>query len=57
MSIAEKIAHSAETFKGSVKKMVGRVTGSRRLRTEGRVDQAKGDIKQAGAKVKDATGH
>jgi len=57
MSIAEKVAHTAETFKGSVKKMVGRVTGSRRLRTEGRVDQAKGDIKQAGAKIKDASGH
>jgi uncharacterized protein YjbJ (UPF0337 family) len=57
MSIAEKISHTAETVKGSVKKMVGRATGSRRLRTEGRVDQAKGDIKQAGAKVKDASGH
>jgi uncharacterized protein YjbJ (UPF0337 family) len=57
MNIAEKISHTAETVKGSVKKMVGRVTGSRRLRAEGRVDQAKGDIKQAGAKVKDATGH
>jgi uncharacterized protein YjbJ (UPF0337 family) len=57
MSIAEKIAHTAETFKGSVKKMADRVTGSRRLRTEGRADQAKGDIKQAGAKVKDASGH
>jgi uncharacterized protein YjbJ (UPF0337 family) len=57
MSIAEKIAHTAETFKGSVKKMVGRVTGSRHLRAEGRVDQAKGDIKQAGAKIKDASGH
>jgi uncharacterized protein YjbJ (UPF0337 family) len=57
MSIPEKIAHTAETFKGSVKKMAGRVTGSRRLRTEGRADQAKGDIKQAGAKIKDASGH
>jgi uncharacterized protein YjbJ (UPF0337 family) len=57
MSIAKKIAHTAETAKGSVKKMVGRVTGSRRLRTEGRVDQAKGDVKQAGAKIKDASGH
>ena len=56
MSIAEKIAHPAETFKGSVKKMAGRVTGSRRLRAEGRGDQAKGDIKQAGAKIKDASG-
>ena len=46
MSIAEKISHTAEAIKGSLKEMVGRVTGSRRLRTEGRVDRAKGDIKQ-----------
>jgi uncharacterized protein YjbJ (UPF0337 family) len=56
MSIAEKIAHTAETVKGSVKKMAGRVIGSRRLRADGRADQAKGDIKQAGAKIKDASG-
>ena len=57
MSIAEKISHTAEAIKGSVKEMIGRVTGSRRLRTEGRVDRAKGDLKQAGAKIKDASGH
>jgi uncharacterized protein YjbJ (UPF0337 family) len=57
MSIAKKIAHTAEAVKGRAKKMAGRVTGSRRLRAEGRVDQAKGDIKQAGAKIKDASGH
>ena len=57
MSIAEKISHTAEAIKGSVKEMFGRVTGSRRLRTEGRVDEATGDIKQAGAKIKDASGH
>jgi uncharacterized protein YjbJ (UPF0337 family) len=57
MSIAEKISHTAEAIKGSFKEMVGRVTGSRRLRTEGRVDRAKGDLKQAGAKIKDASGH
>ena len=45
MSIAKKISHTAEAIKGSVKEMVGRVTGSRRLRTEGRVDQAKSDVK------------
>ena len=55
--MAEKISHSAEAIKGSVKELIGRVTGSRRLRTEGRVDRAKGDLKQAGAKVKDASGH
>jgi uncharacterized protein YjbJ (UPF0337 family) len=57
MSISNKIAHTAETFKGRTKRMVGRLTGSRRLRTEGRADQVKGDIKQAGAKIKDASGH
>lgn len=57
MSIAKKIAHKAEAVKGSAKRTVGRLTGSRRLRVEGRIDQAKGNIKQAGAKIKDATGH
>jgi uncharacterized protein YjbJ (UPF0337 family) len=56
MSISAKIAHKAEVVKGSVKRMVGRITGSRRLRAEGRADQAKGDIEQAGAKIKDASG-
>jgi uncharacterized protein YjbJ (UPF0337 family) len=57
MSISKKIAHKAEAVKGSAKKMVGRLTGSRRLRAEGRSDQAKGNIKQAGAKIKDAVRH
>jgi uncharacterized protein YjbJ (UPF0337 family) len=57
MSISKKIAHKAEAVKGSAKKMAGRLTGSRRLRTEGRADQAKGNLKQAGAKIKDATRH
>ena len=56
MSISKKIAHKAEAVKGGVKKMIGRITGSRRLRAEGRADQAKGDIKQAGAKIEDASG-
>jgi uncharacterized protein YjbJ (UPF0337 family) len=54
MSISRKIAHKAEAVKGSCKKTAGRLTGSRRLRAEGRADQAKGNLKQAGAKVKDA---
>ena len=56
MSIATKIAHKAEAVKGGVKRMAGRIAGSRRLRAEGRADQAKGDVKQAGAKIKDASG-
>jgi uncharacterized protein YjbJ (UPF0337 family) len=57
MSIAKKIAHKAEAMKGAVKKSVGRATGSRRLRSQGHRDQAKGNLKQAGAKTKDALRH
>lgn len=57
MSIAKKIAHKAEAVKGSGKKTTGRATGSRRLQAEGRGDQLKGNIKQAGAKIKDAFKH
>jgi uncharacterized protein YjbJ (UPF0337 family) len=57
MSIARKIAHKAEAVKGSFKKTAGRLTGSRRLRAKGRTEQAKGNLKQAGAKVKDALRH
>jgi uncharacterized protein YjbJ (UPF0337 family) len=54
VSIARKIAHKLQAVKGGAKKTAGRATGSRRLRSEGRGDQAKGNIKQAGAKAKDA---
>jgi uncharacterized protein YjbJ (UPF0337 family) len=52
MSIGKKIAHKAEAVKGAAKK-----SGNTRLRTEGRVDQFKGNTKQAGDKVKDAFKH
>jgi uncharacterized protein YjbJ (UPF0337 family) len=57
MSIGKKLAHKAEAVKGSVKKTAGRLTGSRRLRAEGRAGRFKGNMKQAGAKVKDAVKH
>ena len=57
MSILKKIRHKAQTAKGKVKKDTGRVTGNRRLKTEGRADQATGEVKQAGDKVKDAFKH
>ncbi|WP_406230434.1 CsbD family protein [Nocardia sp. NBC_01009] len=57
MSIGKKIAHKAEAAKGTAKKLLGRVTGNTRPRTEGRVDQATGNTKQAGAKMKDAFKH
>jgi len=54
MSISRKIAHKTQVVKGAFKKTAGRLTHSRRLRAKGRADQAKGNLKQAGAKVKDA---
>jgi uncharacterized protein YjbJ (UPF0337 family) len=57
MSMGKKLAHKAEAAKGVTKKLFGRVTGNRRLRAEGRVDQIKGNTKQAGANLKDAFKH
>jgi uncharacterized protein YjbJ (UPF0337 family) len=54
MSIGKKIAHRAEAVKGTAMKTVGRLTGNRRLRARGRRGRAKGNIKQYGAKVRDA---
>ena len=54
MSIGKTIAHKAEAAKGTAKKIFGRATGNTRLRVEGRVDQFKGNTKQAGDKLKDA---
>jgi uncharacterized protein YjbJ (UPF0337 family) len=55
MSITRTIAHQAETIKDGAKRMIGRLAGSRRLRAEGRAGQSKGNIKQAGAKITDAS--
>ena len=57
MSIGKTIAHKAEAAKGTAKKIFGRATGNTRLRVAGRVDQFKGNTKQAGDNVKDAFKH
>jgi uncharacterized protein YjbJ (UPF0337 family) len=57
VSILKKIRHQAQTTKGKAKKGTGRITGNRRLKAEGRADQAKGNVKQAADKVKDAFRH
>ncbi|MEV7780144.1 CsbD family protein [Kitasatospora sp. NPDC088351] len=57
MAIGKKAAHKAEAVKGGAKKTAGRATGDRKLEAEGRGDQIKGNIKQAGAKIKDAFKH
>jgi uncharacterized protein YjbJ (UPF0337 family) len=54
MSAEDKIKNTAETAKGKVKKAAGKATGNKSLEAEGRADQTKGDLKNAGEKVKDA---
>lgn len=57
MSIGKTFAHTAEAAKGSIKQAAGRLTGSRRLRAEGRGGRFTGNLKQAAAKDKDAARH
>jgi uncharacterized protein YjbJ (UPF0337 family) len=54
MSDMDKFKNAAERAKGKVKELIGRVTGNRSLEAEGKGDQAKGDLKQAGEHLKDA---
>ena len=54
MSGTDKISNKAEELKGRVKEGVGDATDNEQLQGEGKADQAKGNLKQAGEKVKDA---
>jgi uncharacterized protein YjbJ (UPF0337 family) len=53
MSLADKAKHKAEELMGKGKEAIGRATGDDELTTEGKIDQAKGKLKQAGDKIKD----
>ncbi|MCZ2526831.1 CsbD family protein [Streptomyces sp. NPDC059506] len=57
MSTERKADSAAERLKGKAKETVGRATGNEEMEAEGRAEQAKGDIKQAGEKAKDAFRH
>jgi uncharacterized protein YjbJ (UPF0337 family) len=54
MGTTDKAKNTAQSAKGKVKEAAGKVTGNDKLRSKGKVDQKKGDLKQAGEKVKDA---
>jgi uncharacterized protein YjbJ (UPF0337 family) len=56
VSAVDKAKNKAEETKGKVKKNVGQAIGSPTMEGEGKADEAKGDLKQAGEKVKDAFG-
>jgi uncharacterized protein YjbJ (UPF0337 family) len=53
MAADDKIDAKADQIKGQVKEGVGRTTDNRDLEAEGHGDQAKGNLKEAGEKVKD----
>ncbi len=50
----EHIRGAADKAKGTIKETAGKVTGDRKLESEGKVDKAKGDIHNAAGNVKDA---
>lgn len=54
MSGTDKAKDKAERIKGKSKEAAGKAVGNERLESEGKVDQAKSGLKQAGEKVKDA---
>jgi len=54
MSGTDKAKDKAQRIKGKSKEATGRAVGNERLESEGKADQLKGGLKQAGEKVKDA---
>jgi uncharacterized protein YjbJ (UPF0337 family) len=49
----KKIDNKAEELRGKAKEGVGHVTDDKELENQGKADQVKSNIKQAGEKVKD----
>ncbi|MFC9652792.1 MULTISPECIES: CsbD family protein [unclassified Streptomyces] len=54
MTADKKFSAKADQAKGAIKETVGRMVGNERLTAEGRAERAKGDVRGAGQKVKDA---
>ena len=53
MGAMDKLNDKAEAAKGDVKEKVGDATDNEQWQAEGKADKAKGNLKQAGEKVKD----
>jgi uncharacterized protein YjbJ (UPF0337 family) len=50
----DKLKNTAEEKLGEAKEAFGKASGDDELKNEGKADQTKGSLKQAGEKVKDA---
>jgi len=57
MSATDKAKNAIQDVEGKAKEGLGRATGDRSTENEGRGDQAKADLKNAGENVKDAFKH
>jgi uncharacterized protein YjbJ (UPF0337 family) len=57
MSALDKAKNAVEDLGGKAKEAVGSATGDQETKNEGKGDQAKSDLKDAGEKVKDAFKH
>ncbi|GLW71014.1 CsbD family protein [Kitasatospora phosalacinea] len=53
MGMGDKIENAGDKVKGTAKEAAGKAVGNERLVAEGKADKTKGDVKQAGEKVKD----
>lgn len=53
MTTEDKAKNSAEKAAGKAKEAAGRLIGDENLESEGKADQTKSNIKQAGEHVKD----
>jgi uncharacterized protein YjbJ (UPF0337 family) len=54
MGLGDKIHNAAEKLHGKGKEAAGDATGNNGLKAEGKSQQKKADLKQAGEKIKDA---
>jgi uncharacterized protein YjbJ (UPF0337 family) len=54
LGLDDKLKNKAEDLQGQGKETVGKATDDEELEAEGKVDQSKADLKDAGEKVKDA---
>jgi uncharacterized protein YjbJ (UPF0337 family) len=54
MTTTDKAKNTGQRAKGKMKEAAGKLSGNDKLRAEGRADQTKANLKQAGEKVKDA---
>ena len=54
MGFMDKLRNKGQAAKGDAKHAAGKAAGNQQLQTEGKTESAKGNLKQAGEKVKDA---